>query len=41
MKIHDNYPKYLFTTDTMLQKRDGVIHCNLIDFIAENKELEK
>ena len=38
-KIQDNYPKYLFTIDQLLQKRDGIIHCNLIDFIAEKKEL--
>lgn len=38
-KIQDNYPKYLFTIDQLLQKRDGIIHCNLIDFIADNKEL--
>ncbi len=34
----DNYPKYLLTTDTLLQKRNGIIHANLIDFILnENK----
>ncbi len=33
-----NYPKYLLTTDTLLQKRNGVIHTNLIEFIKnENK----
>lgn len=37
--IRDNYPKYLFTLDTLLQKRDGVIHANIIDFIAQDKEL--
>ena len=34
----DNYPKYLLTTDTLLQKRNGIIHANLIDFIKEEKE---
>ena len=38
--IRDNYPKYLFTLDPLLQKRDGIHHCNLIDFIANNKDLE-
>ena len=38
-KIRDNYPKYLFTLDQLLQKRDGIHHCNLIQYIAENKEL--
>ncbi len=38
-KIYDNYPKYLFTIDTLLQKRDGVIHKNLIEFISKNEDL--
>lgn len=33
----DNYPKYLLTTDTMLQKRNGIIHENLLEFIIGNK----
>ena len=37
--IRDNFPKYLFTTDTLLQKRDGILHLNMIDFIKENKML--
>lgn len=31
--IRDNYPKYLLTLDPLLQKRDGVRHCNLLDFL--------
>ena len=31
--IRDNYPKYLLTLDPLLQRRDGVRHCNLIDFL--------
>lgn len=38
-KIRDNYPKYLLTMDALLQKRDGVIHKNIVDFIANNEEL--
>ncbi len=38
-KIRDNYPKYLFTLDQLLQKRDGIIHCNMLEFISKNKEL--
>ncbi|MBQ7012212.1 MAG: ATP-binding protein [Clostridia bacterium] len=38
-KILDNYPKYLLTVDQLLQKRDGVIHKNIIDFISENENL--
>ncbi len=37
--IRDNYPKYLFTIDTLLQKRDGVIHKNLVEFISNNENL--
>ena len=31
--LKNNYPKYLLTTDYLLQKRNGIIHKNLIDFI--------
>ncbi|MBP5729691.1 MAG: ATP-binding protein, partial [Clostridia bacterium] len=27
----DNYPKYVLTTDTLLQKRNGIIHANLME----------
>lgn len=37
--IRDNYPKYLLTLDTLLQKRDGVIHKNIIEFISENESI--
>lgn len=33
----DNYPKYLLTLDKFLQKRNGIIHANLIDFVKNNK----
>ena len=33
----DNYPKYLLTADSLLQKRNGIIHANLINFIKEGK----
>ena len=35
--IHDNYPKYLLTTDYLLQKRNGIKHENLIEFIQNKK----
>lgn len=38
--IRDNYPKYLFTMDPLLQKRDGIMHKNIVDFMAENQELQ-
>lgn len=37
--IHDNYPKYLLTLDPIIQKRIGVIHKNIIDFISNDEEL--
>lgn len=33
----DNYPKYVLTTDTLLQKRNGIIHENIMRFIKENR----
>ena len=39
MMIRDNYPKYLFTIDTLLQKRDGVLHKNIIEFISADENL--
>ena len=36
--IRDNYAKYVATTDYMLQKRSGIKHINLMDFmISESK----
>ena len=37
--IRDNYPKYVFTLDNLLQRRNGILHLNLIDFIANNSDL--
>lgn len=34
--VKDNYPKYLITTDYLLQKRSGINHINLTDFICNN-----
>lgn len=33
-QIKDNYPKYLITTDYLLQKRSGIKHVNLMDYIS-------
>ena len=38
-KIRDNYPKYLFTLDPLLQRRNGIIHKNLAEFMKKNEEL--
>lgn len=35
--IRDNYPKYVLTTDFLTQKRNGIIHDNLIEFMKEDK----
>ena len=37
--INDNYPKYVMTTDYLLQKRNGIIHSNIVDFMREDKEI--
>ncbi len=36
--IKDNYPKYLLTTDYLLQKRNGIRHVNLMDFMKAGSE---
>ncbi len=35
--IRDNYKKYVVTTDYMLQKRNGIAHVNLMDFVGGGK----
>ena len=32
-QIKDNYPKYVATTDYLLQKRNGIKHINIIEFL--------
>lgn len=34
-KIRDNYPKYVITTDYLLQNRGGIHHVNLMDYLKE------
>ena len=34
----DNYPRYVLTTDTLLQKRNGIIHENILEYMKEEKE---
>ena len=36
--IKDNYNKYVLTTDYLLQKRNGVVHQNLMEFISGGKD---
>lgn len=37
-QIRDNYPKYLLTTDSLLQKRSGILHVNLLEFMKNGSE---
>lgn len=34
--ISDNYPKYVLTTDFLIQKRNGIIHANIAEFMKNN-----
>ena len=35
--IRDNYPKYILTADTLLQKRNGIKHMNIFEFLRFNQ----
>lgn len=37
-RIRDNYPRYIMTTDYLLQKRNGISHVNLMDFMRNEKQ---
>ena len=36
--IRDNYPKYVATTDYLLQKRNGINNINILEFIKNHKK---
>ena len=36
-KIKDNYPKYVLTRRDLIQKRNGIKHANIIEFISDKK----
>lgn len=36
--IKDNYPKYVMTTDRLRQMRNGIFHCNIMNFMIEEKQ---
>lgn len=38
--IRDNYPKFVVTTDYLLQQRSGINHVNLMEFISNKKTFE-
>jgi predicted AAA+ superfamily ATPase len=35
--IKDNYPKYVATTDSLIQHRNGIEHINLVNFMENGK----
>ena len=35
--IKDNYPKYVMTTDRLMQNRNGIIHYNIMKFMIEER----
>ena len=37
--VKDNYPKFVMTLDYLFQKRNGIKHVNILDFIKESSEL--
>ena len=40
-KIKDNYPKFVLTTDAILQQRNGIHHVNLMDFMINGHGFEE
>ena len=36
--IKDNYPKYIVTTDYLLQKRNGIKHVNIMEFLTKGNK---
>lgn len=39
-KIKDNYPKHLLTRNDPIQKREGIIHANIPEFMMRNEGFE-
>lgn len=37
-KIRDNYPKYVLTRDDPIQRRNGIVHMNLPEFMRDRHE---
>ena len=36
-KIDDNYPKYIVTRNDLIQKRNGIKHVNMADFMIKSE----
>ena len=39
--IKDNYPRFVVTTDYLLQQRNGMRHVNLMDLKKENCSIDR
>jgi len=39
-KINDNYPKYLLTTDSFTESRNGIIHLNVFNWLLDDENQE-
>lgn len=39
-QIRDNYPKYVMTMDYLLQKRNGISHVNIMEYMLAENEFE-
>jgi hypothetical protein len=37
-EVQDNYPKYVATLDPLLQRRNGIIHINVADFMKDGRD---
>lgn len=37
-QIEDNYPKYVLSLDYLMQKRGGIIHENIVNFMSTSKD---
>jgi len=40
-KINDNYPKFLLTTDSFAQNRNGVKHLNVFNWLLESSQKQE
>lgn len=38
-RIRDNYPKYLFTLDTLRQNRNGIKNTDIAAFMRDGKDI--
>ncbi len=39
-QIEDNYPKYVLSLDYLMQKRGGIIHENIVNFMSKSKDFQ-